>query len=84
ILAFTSVKTLIFSSDEKPKLGETLSIGFLFVDKYYYFRQRARCLLLANQGVKVEELMKIFQVIYKTIYNWFNPRTANLITLSFC
>ena len=52
--------------------------------RHHQVRQRARCLLLTNQGVKVEELMKIFQVIYKTIYNRFNPRTANLITLSFC
>ncbi len=34
-------------------------------------RQRAHCLILANQGVKVEELIKIFQVSYRTIYNWF-------------
>jgi transposase len=35
-------------------------------------RQKAHCLLLANQGIKVEELMKIFQVSYRTIYNWFD------------
>jgi transposase len=40
--------------------------------RHHQVRQRARCLLLANQGVKVEELMKIFQVSYKTIYNWFD------------
>ena len=34
-------------------------------------RQRAHCLILANQGVKVEELMKVFHTSYKTIYNWF-------------
>jgi transposase len=34
-------------------------------------RQRAHCLILASDGVKVQELMKIFQVSYKTIYNWF-------------
>ena len=34
-------------------------------------RQRAHCLILANQGVKVEELIKIFSVSYRTIYNWF-------------
>lgn len=34
-------------------------------------RQRAHCLILAADGVKVQELMKIFQVSYKTIYNWF-------------
>ena len=40
--------------------------------RHHQVRQRAHCLILANQGVKPEELMKIFQVSYKTIYNWFN------------
>ena len=40
--------------------------------RHHQVRQRAHCLILANQGVKVEELMKIFLVSYKTIYNWFN------------
>ena len=31
-------------------------------------RQRAHCLILANQGTKVENLMQIFQVSRKTIY----------------
>ena len=39
--------------------------------RHHQVRQRAHCLILANQGVKVEELMKVFQVSYKTIYNWF-------------
>jgi transposase len=39
--------------------------------RHHQVRQRAHCLILANQGVKVEELMKIFQVSYKTLYNWF-------------
>ena len=40
--------------------------------RHHQVRQRAQCLILANQGVNVEELMRIFQVSYKTIYNWFN------------
>ena len=40
--------------------------------RHHQVRQRAHCLILANQGVKVEELMEIFKVSYKTIYNWFN------------
>lgn len=40
--------------------------------RHHQVRQRAHCLILASQGVKVEELMKIFQVSYKTIYNWVN------------
>lgn len=39
--------------------------------RHHQVRQRAHCLILAAQGVKAEELMKIFQVSYKTIYNWF-------------
>lgn len=35
-------------------------------------RQRAHFLILASQGVKVEELMRIFPVSQKTIYNWLN------------
>jgi transposase len=40
--------------------------------RHHQVRQRAHCLVLASQGVKAEELMKIFQVSYKTIYNWFD------------
>ncbi|MEG4397199.1 helix-turn-helix domain-containing protein [Microcoleus sp. BROC3] len=28
--------------------------------------------MLASQGVKKGELMNIFQISYKTLYNWFN------------
>lgn len=38
----------------------------------HYVRQRAHCLILASQGTKVENLIKIFQVSSKTIYNWLN------------
>ncbi|MCL6749750.1 IS630 family transposase [Nostoc sp. CCCryo 231-06] len=40
--------------------------------RHHQVRQRAHCIILANQGVKIEERMKIFQVSYKTIYNWFD------------
>jgi transposase len=40
--------------------------------RHHQVRQRAHFLILAGQGVKVEELMKIFSVSYKTIYNWMN------------
>lgn len=39
--------------------------------KHHQVRQRAQCLILASQGVKVEELIKTFQVSCKTVYNWF-------------
>jgi transposase len=40
--------------------------------RHHQVRQRAHFLILACQGVKVEELMKIFSVSYRTIYNWMN------------
>ncbi len=40
--------------------------------QYHQVRQRAHFLILASEGVKVEELMKIFNISYKTIYNWIN------------
>jgi transposase len=40
--------------------------------RHHQVRQRAHCLILASQRVKIEELMNIFQVSYKTIYNWLN------------
>lgn len=40
--------------------------------RHHQVRQRAHCLILASQGVKIEELKNIFQVSYKTIYNWFD------------
>jgi transposase len=40
--------------------------------RHHQVRQRAHCLILASQGVKKTELMKIFQISYKTLYNWFN------------
>jgi transposase len=38
--------------------------------RHHQVRQRAHFLILVSQGVKVEALMKIFKVSYKTIYNW--------------
>ena len=40
--------------------------------RHHQVRQRAHCLILATHGVKTGELMRIFQVTYKTLYNWFN------------
>ena len=39
--------------------------------RHHQVRQRAHCLILANQRVKVEELMKIFQVIYYSRFAHF-------------
>ena len=40
--------------------------------RHHQVRQRAHCLILASQGVKKGELMNIFKISYKTLYNWFN------------
>ncbi len=40
--------------------------------RHHQVRQRAHFLILACQGAKVKELMKIFKVSHKTIYNWIN------------
>lgn len=40
--------------------------------RHHQVRQRAHFLILASQGAKVKELMKVFKVSYKTIYNWIN------------
>ena len=40
--------------------------------RHHQVRQRAHGLLLIHRGIRVEELQKIFQVSYKTIYNWVN------------
>ncbi len=40
--------------------------------RHHQVRQRAHFLILARQGTTVKELIKIFQVSYKTIYNWLN------------
>ena len=40
--------------------------------RHHQGRQRTHFLILVSQGVKNENLMKIFQVSYKTMYNWLN------------
>lgn len=40
--------------------------------RHHQVRQRAHFLILASQGAKVKELIKIFKVSHKTIYNWIN------------
>ena len=39
--------------------------------KYYQVRNRAKCLILSYQGLSIKQLMGIFGVGRKTIYNWF-------------
>ena len=62
---------MIFIRDINP-LSAKLLKRIYHQSRHHQVRQRAHCLILASQGVNVEELMKIFQVSYKTIYNWFN------------
>lgn len=59
-------------------IREINSLSFKLLERihhqsqYHQVRQRAYFLILADQGVKVEELMKIFKISYRTIYNWIN------------
>jgi len=39
--------------------------------RHHAVRQRAHCILLRNQGKRVSELVEIFSVSRKTLYNWF-------------
>jgi len=39
--------------------------------RHHQVRERAQCLLLSYQGKTIAELIKIFNVTRKTIYNWF-------------
>lgn len=40
--------------------------------KKYQVRQRAHCIILMEEGYSIEQLIKIFAVSKKTIYNWKN------------
>lgn len=40
--------------------------------RHHQVRQRAHFLILVSQGVKTGDLMEIFNISYKTIYNWLN------------
>lgn len=38
--------------------------------KYYQVRDRAKCIILSSQGLSIKQLIAIFGVSRKTIYNW--------------
>lgn len=40
--------------------------------RYHQVRQRAHCLILSTQSLTIAQLMSIFGVTRKTLYNWFN------------
>ena len=40
--------------------------------RHHQVRQRAHFLILVSQNVKNENLLKIFKVSYKTMYNWLS------------
>jgi transposase len=62
---------MIFIREINP-LSAKLLERIYHQSQHHQVRQRAHCLILANQGIKVEELMNMFKVSYKTIYNWFD------------
>ncbi len=45
--------------------------------KHHQVRQRAHCILLIHEGFTIEQLVKIFQVSRKTIYNWITAWLNN-------
>ncbi len=51
---------------ENKKLLKRISI----FSKYYQVRNRAKCIILLNQGFSIFQLVEIFGVSRKTIYNW--------------
>lgn len=40
--------------------------------RHHQVRQRAHCILLSSQNCNIAQLMDIFHVSRKTLYNWFN------------
>jgi transposase len=40
--------------------------------RHHQVRQRAHCILLSSQDYSIAQLMEIFSVSRKTMYNWFN------------
>lgn len=40
--------------------------------RHHQVRQRSHCLILTTQGLTITQLMGIFGVTRKTLYNWFN------------
>ncbi len=40
--------------------------------RHHQVRQRAHCILLSSQDYSIAQLMEIFNVRRKTLYNWFN------------
>ncbi len=61
---------MIFIRDINP-LSLKLLERIYRQSRHHQVRQRAHCLILAASGKKMKELIRIFQVSYKTIYNWF-------------
>lgn len=62
----------MFLLREINPLSEKLLKRIYKQSRHHQVRQRAHFLILASGGVKIEELMNIFNVSYKTIYNWIN------------
>ena len=48
--------------------------------KYYQVRERAKCIIFSYQGISINQLIKIFGVSRKTIYNWFTKWEDEKIT----
>jgi DNA-directed RNA polymerase specialized sigma24 family protein len=60
-------------SPETEKMLRRIQKG----SKHHQVRQRADCILLSDEGFTIEQLVKIFQVSRKTIYNWISAWLNN-------
>lgn len=52
--------------------GQSLLHRLYRQSRHHQVRQRAHCLLLHSQGMTVQQLLAVFPVSQKTIYNWLN------------
>ena len=63
---------------EINELSAKLLLRIYHQSRHHQVRQRAHCLLLLNQEhKKIKELMEIFDVSYRTIYNWITACSGN-------
>jgi transposase len=50
---------------------EKLLIRISWQSQFFQVRDRAKCIILSYQGFSIAQLMKVFRVSRRTIYNWF-------------
>jgi transposase len=61
------MRQILLTNEEQAYLEDRYQHGVNQIE-----RRRSHCLLLSNQGFAIKSLMKIFQVRYATVLDWFN------------